>query len=395
VLRGPGVASLALGGLLLLAAWLAGLLALPAGYAAVAAVLAEILAAVSVLLAWRFRRSRLAAAALAVAVANVCVRGPLAAGIGGPASAETAALAVLLPLNLGLLAFLGDREVTRPAVLSHLTAVMVQPLLVAGLLRAEAVRESAVVAALRSPQAALLAVLFALLASLAAFVLRRGGFEAALLWAVVASHLAVSAAGDALRASLVLAGAQLALLVGALEDSSRLAFNDELTGLPGRRAFDDALVGLGGDYAVAMVDIDHFKRFNDRWGHEAGDQALRMVADELRDVRGGGRPYRYGGEEFAILFPGRPSAEAVPHLERLRVRVASRPFAIRSPQRPPSKPKRPPAASRSPRRVKLTVSIGLAGPGTRRGTPQDVLRAADRALYRAKSEGRNRVVATG
>ncbi len=390
--RGPGVASLALGGLLILAAWLAGLIALPAGYAAVAGVLAEILAAVSILLAWRFRRSRLAVAAVAVAVANVCVRGPLAAEIGGPTSAGVAALAVLLPLNLGLLAFLGDREVTRPAVLGHLAAVMLQPLVVAGLLRAEAVRHGAAVEALRSPQAALLAVLFALLASLAAFVLRRGGFEAALLWTVAAGYLALSGAGDAPRASLVLAGAQLTLLVGALEDSSRLAFNDELTGLPGRRAFDDALVRLGGDYAVAMVDIDHFKRFNDRWGHEAGDQALRMVADELREVRGGGRPYRYGGEEFAILFPGRPAAEAAPHLERLRVRVASRPFAIRSPQRPPSKPKRPPAASRSPRRVKLTVSIGLAGPGARRSTAEDVLRAADRALYRAKNEGRNRVV---
>ena len=390
--RGAGAITLALGGVPVLAAWLGGGTSLPTRYAPAAELLAEVLAVVCVLLAWRFRHSRLAVAAVVVAAANACIRGPLGAELGGDPGPVVALLAVLLPLNLGLLAPMGDRSLARPVVMVHLGLVALQGLGAVVLVGWPSYRQGAVAAVLESPQAALLAVLFALSASLVAFILRRGGFEGGLLWAVAAGYLALVGSADPTRAAMTLSAAQLALLLGAVEDSSRLAFDDQLTGLPGRRASDDALRALTGDYAGSMVDIDHFKRFNDRWGHEAGDQALRMVADELRDLRGGARAYRYGGEEFAILFPSRPAAEAEPHVERLRVRISARPFAIRSAERPRSKPKRPRPSRRPPRRVKLTVSIGLAGPAARRPTPEDVLRAADRALYRAKTTGRNRVV---
>ena len=83
-----------------------------------------------------------------------------------------------------------------------------------------------------------------------------------------------------------------------------MAYDDELTGLPARRALNEALTRLRGVYTVAMVDIDHFKRFNDEHGHDVGDQLLRMVGARVGEVRGGGRAFRYGGEEFAVLFPG-------------------------------------------------------------------------------------------
>jgi len=79
--------------------------------------------------------------------------------------------------------------------------------------------------------------------------------------------------------------------------------------LPSRRALIERLPSLGRRYTVAMVDVDHFKNFNDTYGHDAGDQVLRMVASRLGEVSGGGTAFRYGGEEFTILFPGKGGKE--------------------------------------------------------------------------------------
>ena len=173
-----------------------------------------------------------------------------------------------------------------------------------------------------------------------------------------------------------------------------MAYYDELTGLPGRRALNEALLRVGSRYAVAMVDVDHFKRLNDVFGHDVGDQALRMVAGRLSGITGGGKPFRYGGEEFVVLFARASAAEALPHLEAARRAIADASFILRGPRRPRKKP----ATPRTPRgpqvTVALTVSIGLAEPDQRKGnaSPQQVLRAADKALYRAKGAGRNRLM---
>jgi diguanylate cyclase (GGDEF)-like protein len=243
--------------------------------------------------------------------------------------------------------------------------------------------------------AALLASLIAAVFAALAFAARRGTFEVAVLWVLVASAVALGGTREVYQATLMLASAQLVLLFALVEDSYRLAYHDQLTGLPGRRALDEDIRALDGDYVIAMVDIDRFKRFNDRFGHEVGDQALRMVADALVNVGGGGRGFRYGGEEFAVLFPaGRPT-EAREHLEKLRASVAERRFAIRSPKRPRKKPEKPVKSTTPIERVNLTVSVGAAGPTLQNPDPEAVLRAADAALYRAKRRGRNRVLVEG
>ena len=99
------------------------------------------------------------------------------------------------------------------------------------------------------------------------------------------------------------------LLIAVLQESHRMAFIDELTGLPGRRALEEKLVALGPVYTIAMVDVDHFKKFNDTHGHDVGDHVLRMVGARLAEVGGGGKPFRYGGEEFSVLFPDQTVAE--------------------------------------------------------------------------------------
>ena len=183
------------------------------------------------------------------------------------------------------------------------------------------------------------------------------------------------------------------LLVSLLQESHRLAFRDELTGLPNRRALEERLHGLGPVHAIAMLDIDHFKNFNDTHGHDTGDQVLRLVATRLAQAAGGGTAYRYGGEEFCILFPARRLAEALPHVEKIRADIAAYQMAVRSDDRP----KDPEAGTRlrhlrSPdKTLSVTVSIGAAEPDDPRSTPAEVLRAADKALYRAKEAGRNRV----
>jgi len=386
------------GGVLLLAAWAVGIVGLPAAYGPLVDVLPEALAALALLLAWRFRRSRLAIATAVVATAGFLLRGPLA-GLESASftSAETAALATLLPLNLAAVALLGDRPLLGIGPLLHLGAVVAQPWLVRQLLSSAAAGPSGAAAGwaelLSSPQTPVTAFLVASALALLALIFRNAPFEVGLMWALAACALAVLGPLQGSPPALALTAAQLMLLFAFLEASYRLAFDDELTGLPGRRSLEEALTSLGGTYSLAMIDIDHFKRFNDRFGHAAGDQVLRMLAAELGRVGGGGRAYRYGGEEFTLLFPGVEAREARAHLEELRRTIAERRFNLRSPNRPRKKPRNPPRRASQGRQVRIAVSIGVAGPKPSRPSPAEVLRAADRALYRAKRAGRNRVSA--
>ncbi len=183
------------------------------------------------------------------------------------------------------------------------------------------------------------------------------------------------------------------LLVSLLQESHRLAFRDELTGLPSRRALDERLHGLGPVHAIAMLDVDHFKKFNDTHGHDIGDQVLRLVGSRLAQATGGGTAYRYGGEEFCIIFPDLRLTEALPHAEKICADIAAYQMAVRRDDRP----KDPEAGTklrslRSPEKtLSVTVSIGIAEPEDTNATPAEVLRASDKALYRAKEGGRNRV----
>jgi diguanylate cyclase (GGDEF)-like protein len=139
-----------------------------------------------------------------------------------------------------------------------------------------------------------------------------------------------------------------------------------------------------------MVDVDYFKRFNDTYGHDAGDHVLRLVAARLAQVPGGGTAYRYGGEEFALVFPGKGADECLPHLEELRQTVETSRFTMRRRFRPRNKNKVD-KTRKTKEPITITVSIGLAERNDRNASPDQVVQAADKALYRAKEAGRNRV----
>ena len=183
------------------------------------------------------------------------------------------------------------------------------------------------------------------------------------------------------------------LVVALLQESHQLAFSDELTGLPGRRALEERMRGLGQRYSVAMVDVDHFKSFNDTHGHDVGDQVLKLVAGRLAQVGGGGIAYRYGGEEFSVLFPDCGRSEALHHLKLLRSAIEHYQMAVRGEDRPknPEKAAKLRGSKSAQQKLSVTVSIGVAARGGELRTPAQVLKAADQALYRAKQAGRNRV----
>ena len=342
------------------------------------------------LLAWRFDRSRLV---LTLAVLLLTERALAAwapaAGPGGEVGrAIFGALAVLVPLDLAALTWLPERGLlARPgrvalAVLAGqvvLVALLCQPLFLP-------------LAPARAVMPALSLVAFAVAGVVVArrAVLQATALAGGAVWTLVATFLAFRGGGRALDKSVSLATGGLILVLSLIETWYSMAYDDELTGLPARRALTEALDRLHGTYTVAMVDVDHFKRFNDEHGHDVGDQLLRMVGARLADVGGGGRAYRYGGEEFAVLFQGKGVEHVREHLEALCQAIEATPFTLRAPTRPPARPESPaPAGAR--RRIAVTVSIGVAGSDGRAAAPDEIVRAADEALYRAKQGGRNQV----
>lgn len=335
---------------------------------------------------WRFRRGRLVYGVLLVAAAALV---PLL-----PPAPEALAIG-LVPLNLALLAALPERGTFSGAGLVMAVALLAQAALLAWLADVATV----VPPGLRLPglapvsffavgSAAGLATM-ALLAARSEDAIRRGLFWATVAFVVAHSGTAATAVWPAAWPELA---ATAVLVIAAVEEAHRLAYHDALTGLPSRRALDERLQRLGGRFTIAMVDVDHFKRFNDRHGHDIGDQVLRMVAARLRDTPGG-RAYRYGGEEFAVVFRGKTVDDVREPLESLRRRIGETPFVIRRSDRPKEKPKRSLFLWRPRQTLKVTVSLGAATRNGWRQPPEEVVKEADQALYRAKKKGRNRVVA--
>ncbi|HLH09013.1 MAG TPA: GGDEF domain-containing protein [Terriglobales bacterium] len=313
-------------------------------------------------------------------------------------------LALALPLNLVLISFLPESGIVSRQGLFRLAVLALEGAATAIAIRFYAAKLVYIIsvpfvqwlpfASVRGlPHSAVVAFTLGFLLLLLPLVRRRfRPTDIGLFWALVSGFSALCVAQSARLSSVAFAAGAVVLVIALLEAFYAMAYFDELTDLPSRRSFNDAKLRLGNTYTVAMVDVDHFKRFNDTFGHDAGDQVLRMVASRIAQVSGGGKGYRYGGEEFAVLFPGKCVDETFPHLERLRRSIEELPFKLRSKDRRKAKGKKPriPGSGRgSKRETHVTVSIGAAGVVGQKRKPDDMVKSADKALYKAKSYGRN------
>lgn len=365
------------------------------------------LAAVGIFLGWRFHKS---AAVFALCTLLFCYH---ALGLLNGAAPSDNALgqvlyagtAIILPLNLAIFAFLEERGLTsrwgltRAALLAGQGGVLlgltyaVDPSLrhqVADLFHyrifsPEADRWTFL------PQPALIAYGLAFGALATRLALTSTPISGGMMGALIAGGGAYHLVGQPVAVDVMFTAAIATTTAAVAQEAFRMAFIDELTHIPGRRALMAEMKRLGGRYVVAMADIDHFKSFNDTHGHDVGDQVLKMVAGKLATVSGGGKAYRYGGEEFTILFAGKTIDEALPHLDEVRQRVEKAGFHIRSLERPKEKGNGK-ASSPKQKTVSVTVSIGAAEPDGR-VTPEMVMKESDKALYKAKKAGRNRVTA--
>jgi len=211
-------------------------------------------------------------------------------------------------------------------------------------------------------------------------------FISLLLWLCVQYQLTI------LPISLTLTLVTLYYLLVIIIDAYFLAYRDDLTSLPSRRALNQLALSLGRKYTVAMLDIDHFKKFNDTYGHDIGDQVLKLVAAKIGNVSGGGKAFRYGGEEFTIVFPRKTLEQALPELEAVRLAIQDYKIVIRQPQRKTKQDRNTKQSSKNSnfKTVNVTISIGVAIRNSKQSFEQ-VLKLSDQALYKAKKKGRNNV----
>lgn len=208
--------------------------------------------------------------------------------------------------------------------------------------------------------------------------------QRALLSEMVSATSAMIDKTERLEAQLAMSGQEIDLLKQDLETARTESRTDPLTGLPNRKAFTSYLEAQAGraladrkPLCVAFCDIDHFKIFNDTWGHRMGDEVLRLVGQSLEQLSHGvGYPSRFGGEEFVIVLPGKSLQAAHDICEQIRDFIASR--SVR-------------AKSSNKEVGRITLSLGIAQLRWN-DTTETLVERADMALYRAKETGRNRVV---
>ena len=366
------------------------------------------------LLSWRFHSTRVFFILLVMVLAERAVSFFGHPAAAPPARMAFAAVSFLLPLNFVVFALLRERGFTTSAVACRLFLIFLQSVFVALECRPDhASGSSLLMSSLGTtkwfewtslPQPALLAFGLGFGVLLARFAVYGKATESGSLWSLLALGIALNSGFTGRTATAYLGTAGLILAAAVVETSYFMAYHDELTKLPGRRAFNELLLGLEDRYAIAIVDVDHFKKFNDTYGHETGDQVLRMVAAKLQEVTGGGKAFRCGGEEFAIVFPGVSARDAWEHVDLLRQSIGTSSFRVRG-QLDRRKVPRPGERREGARvrkisvqagdEVSVTVSIGVAEPSTRNRKVDQVIAAADEALYRAKAGGRNRVELDG
>lgn len=192
-------------------------------------------------------------------------------------------------------------------------------------------------------------------------------------------------ANEQLETQLAESSEEITFLRESIATIQQEAMTDPLTGVKNRKTFDDSIERIlqraradGTPMSLIFADVDHFKRFNDRWGHQTGDQVLRLVAEMMKaNVKGQDVLARYGGEEFAIILPETSLENGIRLADRIRESISARVLKKRR-------------TNESMGNVTLSMGVATLSDGD---CPETLIERADRCLYAAKAQGRNRVVA--
>ena len=365
-----------------------------------------LLAVICIALADQFNRSRYVLLALLTAGSFWVIRNYLQVSLAEPEATRIfSALSIIMPLSLLFLMLIPERGIWNRFGLVYTLAI--------GVLVLAAPRIIEVIAILLGGRTewlviwptdywvlslvATAAFTTATVAGLWMLLWRDDETEVALLVTLWAGLIVLAGFHMAYVSVALFNVAGLVQVLSILRSSHAMAYRDDLTGLLGRRALNERLEGLGPRYSIAMMDVDHFKKFNDTHGHDVGDEVLKMVAACIGRVGAGGTPFRYGGEEFCVVFPRKSAEESIDALEDVRESIADYRMTLRN------KDQRPARAREGQRKrtgmatkiksgtVAVTISIGLAEREEGQYAPAEVVKAADKQLYKAKQKGRNRL----
>lgn len=356
---------------------------------------------IAAILGWRFNKSKVFFIALVLALTKTFAFTPSGSSNEGNSviSAVITAASILVPTNIMVFSLIRERGVFTVWGLLNAAFIIIQLEIVSYLSEA---KNSVLVAIaewgllpwntndlIHIPQLSVLILIVAFAFAILRFISTNAYLDAANIGVLLAVSSALVLQENKLASPIFLSVSGVILIVSVIQDSYSMAFLDELTGLPSRRSLKYELMKLSGKYTIAMLDIDFFKKFNDTYGHDVGDQVLKMVAGCIKNVSGGGKPFRYGGEEFTVVFPSKALKEALPHLEDLREAVSKKGFIHRTADRPKNKTQNGRGKAETGKQLFVTISIGAAEKNDKYRLPDEVIKAADGALYRAKKKGRN------
>jgi len=368
---------------------------LPANQLAVLAWLPVAFALVILGLCLRFNRSRVLFSVLSVSLAYVILQWYLPAADAVAADIVWAGLCVLLPVNLAVFSMLKERGMLTWWGCTRLALLVLPMLLVYATaqvcpepfqqLVSTRLLEQNMASGVYIYQGPMLVILVAIMMLNGRVFAQTTAQNSSLFVALLASIVMLHYWNDTAAKAVFASAALLMMGIAVIHESWSMAYVDQLTNLPGRRALEEEMLKLGGTFSIAMLDIDHFKKFNDQYGHDAGDEILRMVASFIGNAAAGSKAFRYGGEEFTLVFPGKKAKDTIEALEELRDIIAESTFQLRSKDRRKGATRR----KQGGKNVRVTISIGVAERSAQLSTPHNVIKSADRALYRAKKQGRN------
>src|SRR5215470_13514044 len=309
------------------------------------------------------------------------------------------AVALLLPVNLGLIAWLGETRALSArgawwlgVILLQAGAVGIFELLnprTLGATLARSLVDADTSAWMPLPQLALFAFAVMLGLHLVRFVRGRSPLHAAAAWALVASFLALDTTGAGGPGDLHFAAAGMLLALGTVLEPRAVLHLDAVTGLPASLEFNKAVRRLPRHYALACVTIDDFTAFRAEQGPDVCDRMLRLIAQALKKVGGGGRVfYLMRDHEFVVVFKRKSAEIAARHLSAVRRAIEKSTLDVTVTQKTKSGAK----AGVVRRTVAGTISIGIAEAHGRSADPFNVLRDAEEALLKARTAGMNRIV---